>query len=318
MIRGIEVVSQSGFCGQPQLNLKRTAFAALFALIIFAPASASVINLSTSAYNFPGYPGNTYPGLDAKQTSNYSGPSSSLASSYLSPVGQADAKSYADITTGKIGVSSYSDGFAVGIADSYYYETINFLIPGVSSSTDTLIGFSIRYDGTLTNSILPGYIVNGLPVYGSSSNLLDFNFGTGIGTGQYQLTNSMSDNILTSIPFLNGFQSASFVGSPTNFVANFTINVRGANPIAFLSLRMRSASARPASSDFYNTAGFSFNLPSNVTWTSGSGNFLTNVESAVPEPSTWLLLVSGFGIIGTALRSKSKGNRFEIGSAARS
>ena len=47
--------------------------------------------------------------------------------------------------------------------------------------------------------------------------------------------------------------------------------------------------------DFGNTASFTFDpLPAGVSYTSASGDFLT----AVPEPSTWAMMILGFAGIG--------------------
>ena len=47
-----------------------------------------------------------------------------------------------------------------------------------------------------------------------------------------------------------------------------------------------------ASADFSNTLQFSFlNLPSDATFTSDSGVFLTG---GVPEPSIWAMMLTGF------------------------
>ena len=56
--------------------------------------------------------------------------------------------------------------------------------------------------------------------------------------------------------------------------------------------------------DFGNTAKFTFDpLPAGVSYTSASGDFLT----AVPEPSTWAMMVLGFAGVGfMAYRRKSK------------
>ena len=56
--------------------------------------------------------------------------------------------------------------------------------------------------------------------------------------------------------------------------------------------------------DFGNTAKFTFDpLPAGVSYTSASGDFLT----AVPEPSTWAMMVLGFAGVGfIAYRRKSK------------
>ncbi|MBI5196004.1 MAG: PEP-CTERM sorting domain-containing protein, partial [Nitrospirae bacterium] len=51
------------------------------------------------------------------------------------------------------------------------------------------------------------------------------------------------------------------------------------------------------SSDFFNTAAISFNLPPG-TWITSDGGYTQGGQAPVPEPSTLLLL--GSGIMGFA------------------
>jgi hypothetical protein len=42
-------------------------------------------------------------------------------------------------------------------------------------------------------------------------------------------------------------------------------------------------------------------MPRVFAWNSGSGS-ISRVTTAVPDPASWLLMLGGFGIIGTLLR----------------
>ncbi len=56
-----------------------------------------------------------------------------------------------------------------------------------------------------------------------------------------------------------------------------------------------------------NDPGFAF--PSTVAANTGGRfgpNFVYNLTSAVPEPSTWMMMVFGFGIAGFAMRSRRR------------
>ena len=57
--------------------------------------------------------------------------------------------------------------------------------------------------------------------------------------------------------------------------------------------------------DFDNTGAFSVSPnPSGLTWTSASGVFLVPGGGAVPEPSTWAMMILGFGAAGVLLRRR--------------
>jgi hypothetical protein len=65
--------------------------------------------------------------------------------------------------------------------------------------------------------------------------------------------------------------------------------------------------------DFGNTASFRFgDMPEGLSWTSQSGVFLSDIGGGgvgggggVPEPSSWALLIAGFGLVGVAVRRRA-------------
>jgi len=60
------------------------------------------------------------------------------------------------------------------------------------------------------------------------------------------------------------------------------------------------------SCDFGHTGLFRFDsLPDGLSLSSASGLFLTNIAPpAVPEPASWALMISGFGLVGAACRQR--------------
>lgn len=72
----------------------------------------------------------------------------------------------------------------------------------------------------------------------------------------------------------------------------------------YLNMSARSA----ASADFGNTARFSVGpLATGLSFTSASGVFLQGLTQpgAVPESSTWAMMLAGFGLVGAAIRRRS-------------
>lgn len=68
-------------------------------------------------------------------------------------------------------------------------------------------------------------------------------------------------------------------------------------------------SGASSKADFGNTAYFSFILPTGVTFTSGSGQLLSNPyvpggTGAVPEPATWAMMIGGFALVGGLQRRR--------------
>ncbi|GAA3703279.1 hypothetical protein GCM10022268_11170 [Sphingomonas cynarae] len=57
----------------------------------------------------------------------------------------------------------------------------------------------------------------------------------------------------------------------------------------------------PGYGAFGNTASLSFKLPEGVSLTSQSGLFLSEVGT-IPEPTTWLMFILGFGFIAAVIR----------------
>jgi len=59
--------------------------------------------------------------------------------------------------------------------------------------------------------------------------------------------------------------------------------------------------------DFGHTGAFTFgDLPAGLSWTSESTTFLAGSGDGVPEPAAWAMMILGFGLIGTAARSRRR------------
>ena len=72
----------------------------------------------------------------------------------------------------------------------------------------------------------------------------------------------------------------------------------------FIGASLQSLAFGSATADFSGTSSVRLELPAGVTFTSASGQFLSAIApaGAVPEPSTWAMMLIGFGAIGTAMR----------------
>ena len=59
--------------------------------------------------------------------------------------------------------------------------------------------------------------------------------------------------------------------------------------------------------DYSHTAALGLDAPEGVSFSSASGVFLSqqqNISGAVPEPATWMMMVSGMGLVGGLLRRR--------------
>lgn len=84
-----------------------------------------------------------------------------------------------------------------------------------------------------------------------------------------------------------------------NFVLNPTVRLEAQAGISWPTLGANEAMTVGASSSFFNSVGFTFSLPDNVTFSSASGvRAAATVPAPIPEPSTLLLL--GTGLAGLA------------------
>lgn len=61
-----------------------------------------------------------------------------------------------------------------------------------------------------------------------------------------------------------------------------------------------------AFADYMHTSAVLLSVPDNVIWTSRSGVFLSDVDvqTGVPEPASWAMMIAGFGLVGSAARRR--------------
>lgn len=235
------------------------------------------------------------------------------------------AKAYADIASGKVGVQTTSlsmphysgHGGIGGDAQAYINDYVQLHIPAASETTVTTIPFKIAIDGSFLDDGGPSDTPGGGVALNFNVAPVDY---SGMPSQQYY---KYIDSYVTefySVPACEGCGWSFIVGSNLEISEYVSLNgsllsyepisdgkydligsfeVYGADPIFQLSLGMEAH----GNVDFYHTAGFSFDLPQNVTFQSASGVFLT--AAAVPEPDTYALMLVGLGLIGFCTRRKA-------------
>ena len=117
--------------------------------------------------------------------------------------------------------------------------------------------------------------------------------------------------------------------SSSNFSSPFTVNFAGiTNSFSFANVSNSSGTARAFGlngdllqeinfSNFPGTFSFSTTNIKSVSFSStsqfGVDNFnFDGVQSAVPEPATWAMMLLGFGLIGGAMRSAKRRQKLTV------
>lgn len=210
----------------------------------------------------------------------------------------AAATAYADLKTGKLGVSAVSTYAGLSSAVTGWEEMLRFSVDGADDGTVTPIEFLFSFGGTIGR--LAGYAQTGL-YFGVHQTMGNGGYG---GDSFFDLTRSGGQYLVGGIDLRRegwlGFEAIPD-SSGDNYPIKATFGLRGSNPTLSLATRLTAFLQEQASADFSNGATFAMTLPDTVRFTSGSGVFLSAV-SAVPEPASWAMMLIGFGLVGAATR----------------
>ncbi|MEP6785207.1 MAG: PEPxxWA-CTERM sorting domain-containing protein [Sphingomonadales bacterium] len=206
-----------------------------------------------------------------------------------------------------------------------------------NSGTTLYLPFSFSFDGRITDTSTFSSTASAIfNISGASTACADGSYGTCYGDHSMYLQNGGNANSTTVIGYAsngtyNGVQQggAFFFNAPDNVdLANWTVSKNwnsgggyydtvvssvlaiqsGDSRLGFdLRLKM-DCTLQGTICDFGNTSKFAFGtLPTGLGFTSASGVFLQgNQSGAVPEPASWGMMIIGFGLIGTAMRRRTR------------
>jgi hypothetical protein len=281
--------------------------------------SAQAQESGTFAYTEVGV--GVFAGSETNGSEDLSGRNASVAavvsSPAKSPLGDditASAGSYVDLASGKMGNIFASSLFGYSRAFAGWQETLHVTVAGATETTLTPIEFNFTFHGTFGKNSTGAS--NSMMVFAQQPKANGDYHQTSFFDGRiasFRINRSSAGGLAEDEPgyvpdhFLDsGWLSyeASVDASGDLYTVKAVYGFLGAESPLRLNASIFGGSSHEGNGDFSNTAAVTMRLPDTVTYTSASGVFLTQVDnvSAVPEPMTWMLMVSGFGAAGYRLR----------------
>ncbi len=200
----------------------------------------------------------------------------------------------ADLPTGQLHLYA-SDANNIGkvgadccVADAHYFDTLHLTVAGAQPTTVTTITAHFYFDGTATNPqymYIPPYnrANNDETAFGLGGNLMDFQYSYNDGSPILQCSGNSNWTVQSCT------QEA--------FLATEAFQITGSSADVPIYVGLEIWSNTDDTADYSNTAGVVLSLPSNVSFTSASGAFLTAQTSAVPEASTSWLALGGLALL---------------------
>jgi hypothetical protein len=250
--------------------------------------------------------GNSFCAGSASTNPNTASPTAFAATSssnlsdviYTPASGSTSAR--ASLYTGEIGASAFGafracPGYTCwirGTSVAQLGDGLHFTIAGANASTHTPIGIVFDVDGIM--GISPGGanpFAQGLLHVSENGNVsAEFLTQIIVGTATSSasgawLSYSISPNTAGHVTFSGVYD---LVSATHDLGIGYSLFVRSGESYA----------------DYYNTGKLHFVLPTNTSFTSDSGVFLTQAGGAVPEPQTWAMLTLGFALVGTVFRRR--------------
>lgn len=236
-------------------------------------------------------------GLSGYQGSDGGGSVASAFFSYDASADWASTYGYAsgDLATGAMHAYATSSYWA-GSVSVQLYERFGFDLPDGITSLEVPVTWTIEGTTNFTTGSPNGFAalfsLGGWDVSGSDYDTVEFDaFGFWNG----------SDSRPSPAIWENGTHSYTFTDM-------LTISEDWIYQLdTYISLGFNGGGTL----DYGNTSFFNIELPEGVTLLSSSGVLLstpyeTTTSPAVPEPSTWLMMILGFGAVGGVMRRRAR------------
>jgi PEP-CTERM motif len=218
----------------------------------------------------------------------------------------ANAEARANLATGSVGIGAGANLFpyvaSSGSATAYLSDTLTFNVAGANANTITDITLQWKIDGTgfegVTCGKTGGAVLNGYLAFGGSASA-----STGWETCYDGKT---ADQPVPLSPAGNWASYDIVSNTVTNTTVDLTYALKGAIDTLPITLFLDGYADAGASMDYMNTGSVQFlDLPSDVTYTSASGDFLVGTRSgSVPEPAPLALFAAGLAGLAFARHRK--------------
>ena len=193
-------------------------------------------------------------------------------------------------------------------AITVYTSLVAFTAATTAPGTDTYTGFSIT-------GVTGSPITRSAGAYGYTAATPGDFFGAGTGSNPWLSTNTATDTITFSA-FTGGSNAVggNFFGSDvagafaagnitlvaTDSSGSVTQTIVGATTSSFLGFVSTTAVTSLTITSVQPVGGFLWPTVDNLVFAKRAV-----VQAAVPESSTWLMMLAGFGLVGGAMRRRS-------------
>lgn len=237
----------------------------------------------------------------------------------------SSASGAANLATGEMNLFADADAASTligmqGSSSASMWDTIT--VNGLTS-TPTPVTITLTMDGTITgnldadNEVLSLFVNQGAASgsgSGSGAGQCEWAIGTPTETSAYGCFNSSfttytltDDSNYTTGQILVTISATMDLTNTDNEFGFFTGWSETANVFDCVGSES-SGCGTTNTMNFLDTGAFSLSLPNGTTYTSASGEFLTEQGSEAPEPSTFMLLgisLAGLGAVGRVRKPKT-------------
>ena len=208
----------------------------------------------------------------------------------------------------------FGGGNGIATAEAGFSDVLSFDVSGAAADTITPVTVTAHLDGVYGTPLYGGMSLFQLLVCSGSCGDIPYD---GVTLGLIPNYNGRTVFEVENQPWAGAGSISNIVGGWISYdIRNQTVDgfdfsgvygLRGPNPQVGVQVMLFTSASDGGLSDFSHTSKLGLALPQGLTYSSESGVFLS--EAGVPEPTTWVLMLVGFGGLGAAAR---RSRRFQV------